>query len=907
MLAGDDSEAHGMTALDEVLAQPTGARFFRADLHIHSFSGSHDVRDVSMTPAAIVATAARENLAIIAVTDHNEIINVEATIRAASSAGILAVPGVELSTPQGHLLCYLPTMDALQRFYGHLSIERGRPTSHCQQSMIECLNLLGAQKGFGVLAHVDAASGFEIEVPGASPHKIDVLCHPALLGIELKHATSPISYAAGDADPDRARMGRERISRLSLGSKQNLARVLNSDAHTLESLGRNAEHVRRVTRYKMDAPSFAALRVALEDAGARVRIEDLIPQAVPRILGVRFEGGFLDRQVIQFSSNLNCIIGGRGTGKSTTFEAVRLLAGDTDERSKVVDSEVWPEELQLFWQDAAGQQHTLTRPKEGTLQNDDDPVLGPHSFEIDCFGQGEAAKISVQAQTDPLALLHYLDRFVDFKDAMETEEAAREQLLKLQTEIEKADEKVKLIPQFEAQLSTTKKQLSALQKPEVKELIELQRKLATEREIRGQITTKLLSAKASVGQTALKVTIAEIQALGKPTQLAVGGVEFQAILDGAATFVTMIGTAETQVKGGLTAFEKLVTAQITNWKLKEAEAQKQIDAKRRELEALKVSFDMSYITKLAADEARHHQSVENLKTWKPHLVTVRKERATALTERWAARDRVATLRDAYARTATKTLKEALSDVQVSLKYARNAHSPDAADQIIQAMDWRTNQQPRAAWLVEKLTIPVLLDLIQRKDAAPILALKTPEGVTVFKRDEALAILERLGTPTVRFALERAALHDLPRLQLTRVLPDGKGGTRYLQRDFAKLSLGQQQSVLLALMLSSDSTRPLIIDQPEDNLDGEFIYATLVPVLRHAKERRQVIIVTHNANVAVLGDAEQIVVMKAMSDKGEIVARGSIDHPETSAAACAILEGAREAFLRRAKMYGIHVA
>jgi len=168
------------------------------------------------------------------------------------------------------------------------------------------------------------------------------------------------------------------------------------------------------------------------------------------------------------------------------------------------------------------------------------------------------------------------------------------------------------------------------------------------------------------------------------------------------------------------------------------------------------------------------------------------------------------------------------------------------------------------------------------------------------------ILDRLGQPLVKYALERAALHDLPRLQVTRAITDGKGGTRYMQRDFAKLSLGQQQSVLLALMLSSDSDRPLIIDQPEDNLDGEFIYTTLVPVLRRAKERRQVIIVTHNPNVAVLGDAEQILVMKAFNDRGEIVARGSIDHAETRDAACGILEGAREAFLRRAKIYGIHV-
>jgi ABC-type enterochelin transport system ATPase subunit len=105
-------------------------------------------------------------------------------------------------------------------------------------------------------------------------------------------------------------------------------------------------------------------------------------------------------------------------------------------------------------------------------------------------------------------------------------------------------------------------------------------------------------------------------------------------------------------------------------------------------------------------------------------------------------------------------------------------------------------------------------------------------------------------------------------------------------------------------LSADTDRPLIIDQPEDNLDGEFIFSTLVPVLRRAKERRQVIIVTHNANVAVLGDAEQIVVMRAVNDRGEVVTRGSIDHTHTRDAACAILEGARDAFLRRAKMYGV---
>jgi hypothetical protein len=77
--------------------------------------------------------------------------------------------------------------------------------------------------------------------------------------------------------------------------------VRDSDAHTLDSMGRNAASARKVTRYKMYSPSFEGLRVALEDADARVRIEDLVPQTVPRILGLHFDGGFLTGQVIQFN------------------------------------------------------------------------------------------------------------------------------------------------------------------------------------------------------------------------------------------------------------------------------------------------------------------------------------------------------------------------------------------------------------------------------------------------------------------------------------------------------------------------------------------------------------------------------------------------------------------------------
>ena len=202
-----------------------------------------------------------------------------------------------------------------------------------------------------------------------------------------------------------------------------------------------------------------------------------------------------------------------------------------------------------------------------------------------------------------------------------------------------------------------------------------------------------------------------------------------------------------------------------------------------------------------------------------------------------------------------------------------------------------------------MTVPSLLTAIEQNDLTSICELAFADGTQPFDVKDARQIVDRLGEQKVRFALERCAVHDLPRLTVTKKIT-GPPAERFVTREFSKLSLGQQQSVLLALLLSSDGTHPLIIDQPEDNLDGEFIYSTFVPVLRHAKERRQIIVVTHNANIAVLGDAELIIVMKTHNDRGIVTSRGSIDNPDIRTAACSILEGAPEAFRRRSRIYGI---
>jgi DNA repair exonuclease SbcCD ATPase subunit len=119
----------------------------------------------------------------------------------------------------------------------------------------------------------------------------------------------------------------------------------------------------------------------------------------------------------------------------------------------------------------------------------------------------------------------------------------------------------------------------------------------------------------------------------------------------------------------------------------------------------------------------------------------------------------------------------------------------------------------------------------------------------------------------------------------------------------KLSMGQKGTVLLKLFLAEGDC-PLIIDQPEENLDNKFIYEELVGAFREAKKKRQIIIATNNANLIVNTDAEQIMV--AEFENNEISYKsGSLENPEIQKDIIKILEGGKEAFEKREKKYGIH--
>ena len=116
----------------------------------------------------------------------------------------------------------------------------------------------------------------------------------------------------------------------------------------------------------------------------------------------------------------------------------------------------------------------------------------------------------------------------------------------------------------------------------------------------------------------------------------------------------------------------------------------------------------------------------------------------------------------------------------------------------------------------------------------------------------------------------------------------------------KLSIGQKGTVLLKIFLA-EGDHPLIIDQPEENLDNKFIYEALVDAFRKAKKNRQIIIATHNANLVVNTDAEQIIVAEFKNNRISYK-WGSIENPTIRKDITTLLEGGEEAFKKRERKY-----
>lgn len=882
-----------------------GSEFVRADLHIHSYgfeNGSFDVVDETMTPQNIVDTALTKGLKVISITDHNEIRNSKIAIDYARDKGILVIPGIEVSTTQGHLLVYFDTFENLEKFKGRLHIASNKET--CSEGIVNCLDLAQEFNGIGVLAHIELSSGFERTIGRFGPQMNNIFKHPNLLGLEITSKNSIDFYTDNDTDSNRKNLISYRRNELDLQDDYDFAKLMSSDSHKLDKLGLNADGNGRLTRIKMDELSFHAFKVALMTPMARIRLEDFVPEQIPHFVGIHFEGGLLKEQSVHFSNNLTCIIGGRGTGKSTMLESICEASGN-GRGARVVDSEVWSDKISLVFEDETGKKILFVREKNGEVINmtdtDEDTIT---KVPIEIYGQGETAETLQHSDSNPNVLLEFLDSFIDIKSLKTEDDDIRNKLIENKSDIDKLRLEVKNIPETVKLKKDREGKIKRLQKEKVGDLVKHHSALLQERALRGDLIKDLKELIEKYKNIFNDKSVFEMVEELDGKDIIVGKDNFEEVKKIVAEFSEVVNDTSEKLNTKLSAKILRLKTQLTDWKSKEADIQKEIDKKKEELKKQGIPFDIGQINQISKDLIYYQNRLKKLLANEKMLTEKLKERKELLKERKDIKAKVFYLRTALAKELNKNLKNTIEGFYITIKYGEGNYSKQFEEHLKLVLDYRTSGVKKAH-LISRNTNPISFSKALLKKDLDFLKQIKDEGVYPFNDSEINRIFSKYEDTNQREDLESLEFEDLPSILVTKDYQDEHTGEmKHITKPLANLSLGQQQSILLAILLHSKSKNPLLIDQPEDNLDSEFVYKTIVSNLRKIKEQRQVIIVTHNPNIAVLGDAELIIPLKSSSTRSIVYNRGSIDNGKSRKISCAILEGGERAFRRRKEIYGI---
>lgn len=886
------------TDLEAIQGSPNGAHFVGADLHIHSFGGSRDVTDKAMVPQAIVDEAVKKGLSIIAITDHNNCRNVRAAIEAAKQYDglLLVLPGVEITTANGHLLAYFATVELVEKLINRLEvIDTTASDGHTQKSMASVLADVEALGGFAVAAHIDREkTGFELYAPGYQSAKRDILKAPALRGLEVDDPTHLMWYSPDDRGPNSAERKQLLGARKSAMAHSALAHIRNSDAHSL------AQFITRSigARIKLFDLTYQAVDVAFRDPAARVVATDLINESYARIVGLVISGGFLDNQVFHFNPNLNCIFGGRGTGKSTALRALAYALGQDPEFEFERDDV--PQRIILLVQDEQGLTWFVeAKDADSTTSLASDPtqVIEAGAFQIEYYPQNALSRISQNLTEDGSLLQAFMDRHLHRDPLFEQERLALSQARQLASQLEPLESDNDTLQGLTKRLKSTDKLLKSAEDGKFREVVAAQAALANERQAIATVRRALQALHKRAKAIDLEIDIARILEDNEPLldkQLPRSSGQWrkavlQLFKDSNALFVNQRDAIVEIVESLQRSFEAATnTLSGPHDKLQQRIAEKIAEFEKQGLKptAQGLSVQVTARTKLISQIAQ-------IKERRRDLEECRAERKAALEALFAVRSEIEQARRKQLAPINDSLAQTIDQFRVVFRYDNSGDITNFADIVKSVMHGTFMHDDEIERMCRGISPQELARCCSNNDVTELQALLSNSQIAVKWAGD---LIQRFSIRKNFFELETCWRAPIIRLRII------SGAKQEIPVKY--LSDGQRHTILLTAAMLGNSYLPLVIDQPEDDLDNAFISTTVVDTLRRIKERRQVIVVTHNANIVVLGDAEQIFPMDRMGEHGRTFDVGSIDHSATRAAVEAVLEGGRQAFMRRADLYGI---
>ena len=888
----------------QALAQSNGSQFYRCALQVNPFAYTKENGKPNSFAteedynAAFVIALNEAGIKIIAITDHWRARTGAGLLKAAEDAGIIVFPGFEAATNLGHhVLCiFNPGTDLarLDLLAGELRGITGPVPNGDNadgiKTMDELVHKVQAEwDGICIAAHVTLANGilWDGGERSSKPWKCDKLYAAAIPGGIADLLPGKLDIAQnGQADYHRKRLmalvnaadvnGPDQVSKASASSSIKLAEV------TVEGL-----------------------RQAFLDPTPRIRLDsEVAPDGHMEILGAAWEGGLLDGLQLCFNTNLNVLIGGRGTGKSSILETLRYafdapIAGPEARRNH--DSLVKAMLRNGGRISVAVQRHMpapvaylIERTYGGPaiVRDENGDVLDVKPIDVlrqlpEIYGQHEIAELA----KDPTHLTTLLKRFLPARAAAKATQKetlqkslseTRQRLLDLDNEIATNDERLSRLPALNLRLAEYEK-------------ADLPSKL--DANTRWQREGTLFQ----IGRDRLKPVQEALETLRGAYPLDYDGLTVAALVGlPNADLLTKIGESLRQVE----SIVQRTTAELDS---AFTAARTQIDEVQKTWKPLRTVADEELQVQLRALQAEKIDGSEYLQLAKDidHLQHIEKQRVAQLAERDALRQRRRNLLTDYQsllgdeqRDLIRTASQVTSSLGNRVR-VRVTHLTPRSELVKLVREAMAANNPGG----QKYN--VILDALQNKADLSLLGLAEAcrrNETAVLRQDYGLTAgqadqLASIGTD----ACMRLEELDLPSSTDLELNVSEVAASESVWRPLAELSVGQRATAVLRLLLL-DSSVPLMIDQPEDDLDNRFIADDIVPIIKDQKQKRQFLFATHNANVPVLGDADLIVGLAYEHDHIRIGTSGALETPAVHQLVEKVLEGGKEAFARRRAKY-----
>lgn len=874
-----------------------GSRWWKFDFHTHTpaskdfLGGNQEAKD-RITPEFWLRKFMEKQIDCVAVTDHNSgawIDKLKEKLEELKQEKpdwhrpLHLFPGVEISASGGvHILAIFDPEKSgsdIERLLGAVDYpptSKGESYEETDKSVTEVINKIAKQGGIAIPAHADKDKGlFE------SSSLRNVLENKNIYAVELC-----------DENYEKPQLYTE--------MKAQWTEVRGSDTHNFRS-----KNFGEFTWIKMETPSIEGLKLALRDGAPAVdqrmdvspnRYAEYVIEEITVKDAKHIGRGGVGKLKCRFSPFLNVIIGGRGSGKSTLLEFMRLAM----RREKEILDILEPESEKYFTVGADGllleTSHLSLVYRKGETRYclNWSAQATPPSLEVETETGWKAmdgdirslfsARIYSQKQIfalaqEPDALLDIIDEDSSVKDAeFERDYINRKngyrRLVQRGRELEA---KIAQKNRYSGLLQDVSRQIDEIEKSGHKTVLQNYRQRRRQRAIMDDLETqwermteRLRETREEIGPApleehpfsqhddmlqALAATNREWEEIDR---------QLSALIEESQNIVSNWRSTKENAE-----WMKALQDDIDEYAQLRAQLQQQgIDPEKYPLllqqqAAYKQEFEQidEYAKSLEELEQRKKQALTAIEEWRNQLTEKRKSFLTSILEG-----------NSSVAIELKPLGQSWEGVEASIR--KILHCEGRFDRDFEELKAAYGDQDK------NIAIQSLKERL----------LNIRNGADSNVRDQRFANhIKDLSQDSIS---ELMCWFPQDSLEIYAI---AKGGKQSIQQG----SPGQKTAALLAFILSYGE-EPLLLDQPEDDLDNELIYELIVKHLRETKSKRQIIVVTHNANIVVNGDAEMVLPLTIKSGQSFISDPASIQNPNTRRKICDILEGGEQAFEQRYK-------